>query len=485
MARYLNYAPEQGWLLPPRLEDVLGAKHLACFIHHAVERLELPVFRDIHSDAGRPAYPPQMMLKVWFYAYAQGLTSSRRLQMRIREDIGFRFLAGNLTPDFWVLNEFRKRHRKALNDVFTAVLEAARKLGMGDLARVAVDSTRVEAQASPDRSDEATQLRKERAALRQKIRRWQQRCERDNSGETAPPEMHKHWLERLDEIPKQLKELKKSGQQRVSRTDPESRYLRRRGGFCLGYTGEIAMSDDHLIVAQRVHQEATDNGSLKGMVEQVERECGQLPKAVLADCGYNRAEEIEAVEALEVETFVPDPKLARALARKQPPPEMSARQRKRLPGLTERRERLSEPSGRAAMARRKALVELGFGVLKQQRGMRRFRCRGLAAVSAEWTLATTAFNLTRMWVKSMQKKGEGGPNGRKKSAGERRRPSYRHRSAAIAACQRCSAAAGDAAFSRFLRFPTVSSGCDRQLGTHRRGRGLTPAALLSFRCSQR
>ena len=433
MARYLNYAPEQGWLLPPRLEDVLGAEHLACFIHHAVEGLDLPAFREIHSDAGRPAYPPQMMLKVWFYAYSQGLTSSRRLQMRIREDIGFRFLAGNLTPDFWVLNEFRKRHRRALNDVFTAVLEAARKLGMGDLDRVAVDSTRVEAQASPDRSDDISKLRRERARLRRKIRRWQQRCEQDNSGEVAPPEPPKQWLDRLDEIPKQLQELKKSGQQRVSRTDPESRYLRRRGGFCLGYTGEIAMSDDHLIVAQRVHQKATDNGSLTAMVEQVGRECGRLPKAVLADCGYYRAEEIEAVEALEVETFVPDQKLTQTMARKQPPPEMNARQRKRNPGLAERRKRLSEPLGRAAMARRKALVELGFGVLKQQRGMRRFRCRGLAAVSAEWALATTAFNLTRMWVKSTQKKGQDGSNGRQNASSERRPSSCRRRTFELAA----------------------------------------------------
>ena len=429
MARYLNYAPEQGWLLPPRLEDVLGAEHLACFIHHAVEGLELPAFGEIHSDAGRPAYPPQMMLKVWFYAYSQGLTSSRRLQVRIREDIGFRFLAGNLTPDFWVLNEFRKRHRRALNDVFTAVLEAARKLGMGDLDRVAVDSTRVEAQASPDRSDDISKLRRERAGLRRKIRRWQQRCELENSGEVAPPQPPKQWLERLDEIPKQLQELKKSGQKRVSRTDPESRYLRRRGGFCLGYTGEIAMSDDHLIVAQRVHQQATDNGSLTAMVEQVERECGRLPKAVLADCGYYRAEEIEAVEAMAVETFVPD----QALAGKQPKPEMNARQRKRNPGLAERRERLSEPPGRAAMARRKALVELGFGVLKQQRGMRRFRCRGLAAVSAEWTLATTAFNLTRMWVKSRRHEGQNRPKGRQNASGERRLSACRRRTFKLAA----------------------------------------------------
>jgi transposase/IS5 family transposase len=387
----------------------------------------LAMFRDVYSDAGRPAYPPQMMLKLWFYAYSQGLTSSRRLEVRIREDLGYRFLAGSLKPDFWALNEFRKRHRKALNDVFTLVLEAARELGLGQIETVAVDSTRVQAEASPDRHDEPAKLRRERARLRQRVRRWQQRCERDNVDVEPAPKLVGQWRKRLDEIPKQLGELKKSGQKRGSRTDPASRYLKKRGGFCLGYTAEVAVSDDHLIVAQRVHQAPTDHGSLKTMVKAVRRECKQLPGQVLADSGYYRAEELEAVERLKVEVYVPDSTLARALGKKEPPPEMNQRQRKRNPGLAERRQKLCEPLGRAAMVRRKALVELVFGVLKQQRGMRRFRCRGLAAVSAEWTLAATAFNLTRMWTKRCQKAADDGPAGPKTRVNGVRRSGCRGR----------------------------------------------------------
>ena len=238
MARFVQYAPDQAWLLPPRLDDELGHDHLACFIHEVVEELELPMFRDVYKDAGRPAYPPQMMLKLWFYAYSQGLTSSRRLEISIRENIGYRFLAGSLKPDFWALNEFRKRHRKALNDVFTLILEAARKLGMGQIETVAVDSTRVQAEASPDRCDAADKLRRERARLRQRVRRWQQRCERDNADVEPAPKCLQQWRKRLDEIPKQLSELKKSGQKRSSRTDPESRYLKRRGGFLFGGAAE-------------------------------------------------------------------------------------------------------------------------------------------------------------------------------------------------------------------------------------------------------
>jgi transposase len=397
MARFQDYAPDQAWLLPPRISDELGEEHLACFLHEAVERMDLSRFEAAYSDDGRPAYPPELMLKVWLYAYALGVTSTRKLEQRIREDLGFRFLAGSLKPDHWTLNEFRRRHGRALNDVFTQVVETARGLGLGRLGRVAIDSTRVEAEASPDRSDTVEQLRRERARIRQRIRRWQQQCDRDEEPSGGVAAAPADWRRRLEEIPKQLKQLRKSGQKRSSRRDPESRYLRRRGGFCLGYTGEVAVSDDHIIVAQRVHQAATDHHSLAVMTEAVKQECGEYPTAVLADCGYHSTEQIAVVEGLDVETYVPDACLARELANGRPAGQMNKRQQRRSPGLHERRKRLRGPTGRTAMSRRKALVESVFGVLKQQRGMRRFRRRGLAAVSVEWTLATTAYNLTRLY----------------------------------------------------------------------------------------
>jgi len=254
VSRYITYNPEQVWLLPPSVREELGEGHLAVFVHEMVERLDLRRLEQESSEHGRPGYPPQLLLKVWLYAYALGVTSSRRIEQRIREDLGFRLLAGDLKPDHWTLNEFRKRHPKGLNDVFTQVVEAARQLGMGQLGRVAIDSTRVAANASADRSQSVEQLRRERARVRQRIRRWQKQCDGDaeepagGAARTAEP-----WQQRLEEIPRQLEELRKSGQRRGSSSDPESRYLRRRGGFVLGYTAEIAVSDDHLIVAQRVH----------------------------------------------------------------------------------------------------------------------------------------------------------------------------------------------------------------------------------------
>jgi len=222
VSRYVTYNPEQVWLLPPSVREELGENHLAVFVHELVERLDLRRFEQESSEQGRPGYPPQLLLKVWLYAYALGVTSSRRIEQRVHEDLGFRLLAGHLKPDHWTLNEFRKQHPKALNDVFTQVVEAARGMGMGQLGRVAIDSTRVAANASPDRSDNLDQLRRERARIRQRIRRWQKQCDLDPqepSGGTAAAE---HWQQRLDELPRQLEQLRKSGQRRGSRSDPES-----------------------------------------------------------------------------------------------------------------------------------------------------------------------------------------------------------------------------------------------------------------------
>jgi transposase len=394
---YIPYNPEQDWLLPPSVREELGPDHLVFFLHHTIERLDVRALEGARSEEGRPKYAPQLLLKVWLYAYTQGLTSSRRIEQRLHEDLGFRFLAANLKPDHWTLNEFRKRHPRGLNDVFTQVVEAARKLGLGQLGRVAIDSTRVQANASADRSATQQQLRRERARIRQRIRRWQKQCDQDDPSTHTAAEVE-GWRERLDQIPRQLEQLRKSGQKRSSHTDPESRYLRRRGGFVLGYNAEIAVTDDHLIVAQRVHQSNVDNASLEVMAAAVERECGAPPGAVVADCGYYAMEQIQMVEARGIEVYVPDVLSARELAGTGPAVEMNGREQRRHPGLKQLRQRMREPAARACYARRKAMVEPVFGVLKQQRGMRQFRRRGLSGVATEWALATTAFNLTRMFA---------------------------------------------------------------------------------------
>ena len=241
-------------------------------------------------EEGRPAYHPALLLKVWLYAYALGVTSARRLEQRVREELAFRYLAAGAGPDFWTLNQFRTRHARALNDLFTQVVELARSLGMGRLGHVAMDSTRVAANASRDRVETVAKLRAERAKIRRQIRRWQKQCDAQSCEEAAGRQLSGKQMaaleKRLEEIPRCLERLRKSGLKRRSETDPDSRFLRDRKGFTLGYTAEVAVSEDHLIVEQRVGQNATDNATLVPLVETVERRCRERPQKVSAAAVY-------------------------------------------------------------------------------------------------------------------------------------------------------------------------------------------------------
>jgi transposase len=173
MAKFFDYNPDQGYLLPPSVRDVLGPDHLCFFVRRVVAKLNLTAFRDEYSEEGGPAYAPEMLVSVWLYAYALAVTSSRRLEQRIREDLAFRYLAAGATPDHWTLNTFRRRHAQGLNDLFTQVVELARKARMGKLGHVAIDSTRIAANASRNRIDTEQALRDARARIRREIRRWQ------------------------------------------------------------------------------------------------------------------------------------------------------------------------------------------------------------------------------------------------------------------------------------------------------------------------
>jgi hypothetical protein len=301
------------------------------------------------------------MLSVWLYAYALGITSAAAGGAAAGGGFGFPLLGGGERVDNWALSAFRRRHGRGLNDVFTQVLETARELGLARLGRVAIDSTRIQAQACRDRLDTEQKLRHERVKLRRQVRRWQKACDNDDQ-EAGGLQLAIAAEQRLAEMPRRLEKLRKSGLQKLSRTDEEARFLRTRSGLILGYTAEMAVTDDHFIVAQRVTQAATDNASSPAMVQQVEQQCGAPPLRVIADSGYFWLQKFTG-------------------------------QRARGPGgkpvrTPHLRRKLRSPVGRQIYARRKTLVEPVFGVLKQQREMRQFRTRGMSKVGVEFTLAT-------------------------------------------------------------------------------------------------
>lgn len=396
MAKFWDYNPDQAYLLPPSVRDVLGPDHLCFFLRRVLAKLNLSAFRDEYGEEGGQAYAPEMLVSVWLYAYALGVTSSRRLEQRIREDLAFRYLAGGAAPDHWTLNAFRRRHAKGLNDLFTQVVEVARAAGMGKLGHVAIDSTRMAANASRNRVDTEQGLREARARMRRDIRRWQKQCDAEDPNEGAGMGVGREALtrleEQLEEIPARLERLHKAGVKKLSRTDGDSRFLRERGGFTLGYTVTLAVSEDHVILAQGVTQQTNDNDLLLPTVEAVRRQCRTTPRRVSADSGFFSLDNLRALEEKGVDAYVPDSYLARWLNRGG-----RLRQRAADPVLRRMRRKLRDPAGRAVYQRRKAIVEPVIGVLKEQRGMRRFARRGLRQVAVELALAATAYNLTRLW----------------------------------------------------------------------------------------
>jgi len=396
MSRFLPYNPDQAYLLPPSVKDELGADHLCFFIRDVVRRLDLTSFEKAYSEEGGALYAPELMLNVWLYGYALGITSARRIERRLVEDLAFRYLAGGARVDNWTLSEFRRRQGRGINDAFTQVLEWARQIGWGRLGRVVIDSTRVKASASRDRVDTEQKLRNERAKLRRQVRQWQKACDRDDTEPGGLQVAIQEAERKLAEMPRRLERLHKSGMQRLSRTDEDARFLRQRGqGFELGYTAEIAVSDDHLIVGQRVTQNATDNQSLLPMVEAVEQQTGSPPAQVVADSGFFSVANIQELAKRGIDGYVPDSNLARELNTGHRAAGIG-RNRIRSPQLHRMRQKLRSPAGRAVYRRRKAVVEPVLGVLKQQRGMRQFRTRTLMKVGVEFTLAALAYNLTRL-----------------------------------------------------------------------------------------
>jgi transposase len=381
MPNYFGYSPEQAELLPRHVRDELSQGHLCFLIHEMVEGLDLRRFDEAYGEEGQKAYNPRLMLKVWLYGFAVNVRSTRKLGRRIQEDLGFRFLAGGLRPDHKTLSEFLRRHGEGIEELFTQVLGWARKAGMARLGRVAIDSTRIKANASPDR------LRKQD---QRQVRRWRREMESEDPDQDPGLEVSAEAAERLR---REVTKPAESAMAKQSLTDPDARFLRERGGrFRLGYSGEMAVSADHFIVAVRVTQQAADNASLLPMIQEVERQCGARPRQVLADSGFYSGDNLDALEAEGIDGYVPDSVLAREL-------NLGQRVRENRPirhrATRRMRSKLRSRAGRRTYLQRKTLVEPVIGVLKEQRGMRQFLRVGLVAVSTELRLAAISYNLTR------------------------------------------------------------------------------------------
>ena len=426
---YLPYDPDQQLLLPAALQEWLPEGHLAYFISDVVDQLDLSQITDRYERErrGGPPYHPLMMVKVLLYGYCVGVASSRRIAQRLHEDIAFRVLAANNTPDFRTISDFRKDHLEALAGLFLQVLAFCQGAGMVKLGHVALDGTKVRANASKHKAMSYQRMQEKEAQLQGEVdellRRAQEvdeeedrRYGKDKRGDELPEELA--FREgRLEKIREAMAALEAEAQARAEQaaadgkehpgvpddkaqrnfTDPESRIMPGPGGrdFLQAYNCQAVVDHEHqVIVAARATNLTSDKQQAAVMIAEAIANAGAVPKEVSADAGYYSAQAIDDLHALGVDPFVAPEQTRHG---RKPPPAPRGRIPKHLSVRDRMRRKLQTRRGRQRYALRMETVEPVFGQIKQSRGFRQFLLRGLDKVQAEWSLICTGHNLLKLF----------------------------------------------------------------------------------------
>lgn len=417
---FRTYDQDTLLLMPPSIRDWVDPDGLPAFIDALVGELDLAPFLAAHEGPrGMPPYHPAMMLKVLLYGYAVGVRSSRKLEERLKSDVAFMFLAGGARPDHKTISEFRRRHLAALEALFLESLVLCQGAGLVRLGRVALDGTKVKADASKHKAMSYARMPEREAALQEEVRRILEEAEaidraedalygEDARGDELPPALRTK-EGRLRAIREAKAALEAEARERSgdpdalprpkaqrSFTDPDSRMmLSKPDGFIYGYNVQAVVDEAHqIIVATSVETSATDTGHLPALVDQVETNTGRRPKRVLADAGYQSDDNLAHLEARGIDAYV-----AVRRDRHSAPPAPAPRGR--IPKAATPRQRMARKlrtkRGRAHYARRKVTVEPVFGQLKEAMGFRRFGLRGRSKVTAEWHLVCATHNLGKLF----------------------------------------------------------------------------------------
>jgi len=427
---FYPYHPEQVLLLPPSVNEWVPAGHLAHFISDSVEQLELSAWYERYEQRadgrGQLSYEPRLMLKVLIYAYAVGIFSSRKIARALDELIPLRMLAAGNRPSHRSLARFREEHLAEFEQVFVQVVRIASEAGLVKMGTLAVDGSKLKANASKQRAMNYGHMKETEQELKEEIARITRLAAEIDMAEDAElgPEVRgdevaeelKQRESRLAKIREAMRRLeaeqadKDQQQQRGKRqpqrlkrpngvppdkrqlnfTDPDSRLMKTASGsFEQCYNAQVGVDGQaQIIVAAAVTENAADNGQLLPMTEQAERNSGRRAQVVVADYGYRSEENFAQLEQRGIDGYV-------ALGRAE---SLQARNRQGHHGPCTRRmrDKLSRVPGRKLFATRKAIVEPAFGWIKQVLGFRSFSMRGLTKAVGEWYLICAVVNLRRM-----------------------------------------------------------------------------------------
>jgi transposase len=421
---YRAYLPEQDLLLPPSLRDWLPESHLAHFVSDVVDQLDLSAIESVYEgeERGQPPYHPRMMTKILLYGYCVGVFSSRRIEKKMVEDVGFRMLAAGNEPDFRTISDFRKQHLSALGGLFDQVLQIALQAGTMKLGRVVLDGSKLKANASKHKAMSYGRMRENEKRLQAEAKRLLEQAEkvdteedarygRDRRGDELPAELARREtrLQKIHEAKRALEErarekAKRKGQpeekakpeakMQYNFTDPESRIMKGPDGFVQAYNTQIAVEPDlQLIVGQGVSQEANDKEQMKPGVEAIREQSGQKPEEVISDSGYCSDANLKYLEKKKIEGFVA---VDRESYRDREKPCPRGPLPKGATRVDRMRRKLQTKMGAAIYSRRKTVVEPVFGQIKQARAFRQFLLRGLKKVRGEWAMICLTHNILKL-----------------------------------------------------------------------------------------
>ena len=431
---FRSYNPKQPYLLPPSLDDWLPQNHLARFISEIVDQMDLSEFMKYYraNGQGSAAYHPVMMVKVLLYAYCVGIPSSRKIARALVDDVAFRWLAAGNFPDFRTISEFRRRHLEALQNLFPQVLLLCKASGLVKAGVIALDGTKVKANAGLGRNKTYEQLSREEQRLRERVKELLSQAEKkdqeedhlygDKQGDELPEELNtaEKRLERIKEAKRHLEEEareKAEAQRRrdsekglnkqvddtvkpdakVNMTDPDSHIQKTSRGYIQGYNAQAMATEDQIVVVCDVVNEANDIHQFKPMLEKAEESLYKLEvtaKTVLADAGYCSEDNLEYLESKdEIEGFISTRK-EREMRKSGSGSRGTRRSSARSKDMDKR---LQNPVNRYIYGFRKRIIEPVFGQMKHCQGFSGFLLRGLGKVKGEFTLWCSAHNILKLY----------------------------------------------------------------------------------------
>jgi transposase len=417
--KFREWNPEQRVMFPPCALDLVAKEHLVHLVRNVVcEELDLSRILDSYTEErGYPPFDPVMMTCLLLYANAVGIYASRRIARACRERVDFMALTGMQKPDFRTISLFRLRHLEALKGLFRQVLKLCRKVGLVKLGHVAVDGTKMRANASSSKSMSYGGLKKSEAELKAEVDRWFDEAARldqeedelygaDKSGDELPEWVadKAECLERIrqakaeleaeakaerdePDLTKNLHKAKPTGipteTKRYNFTDPDSRPMKSSQGFLQGYNAQAAVdAKTQIIVAQSVSNCGSDAHQMIPLLKQIRENLRCQAREVSADSGYCSELNLKALAQRHIRAYVST--------------DSQNKHRKVGTWVQQMRQRLRRGGWRTRYRLRKQTVEPVFGQIKQARGFRQFLLRGQEKVEAEWSLLCTAHNLLKL-----------------------------------------------------------------------------------------